>query len=324
MAEAPPRGVVVASAPGKVMLAGEYAVLDGGRALVAAVDRRAVATVWPAPPADRPAPSEFLRAARAVVAAAHGDVVAAGFDRLTVDSDALRDGPIKLGLGSSAAATVAAITAVTAAAGLALAADEVAALALAAHAEAQGERGARGSGADVLASAHGGVIDVRRAHGGPRVRAHALPTELELTFAWTAQPADTATLVTAVAAARARQPAAVARALAAIAAAADALAAADNAAAAIEAIAAGHAAMVALAEATGVDLVPPAVSELARRLAPLGAAAKTTGAGGGDVVLLAAPATVDPATLAATATACGLRPLALAVDRVGVTARPAA
>src|SRR5262249_55901793 len=97
-----------ATAPGKLLLAGEYAVLDGADAVVAAVDRRAVAGLVTAPP---PA-TDLLRAVQHVLAASAGADGAAARAALqvAVDSSALA-GPtgIKLGLGSSAAACVAAV-----------------------------------------------------------------------------------------------------------------------------------------------------------------------------------------------------------------------
>jgi phosphomevalonate kinase len=84
---------------------------------------------------------------------------------VVVNSTAFYQGTEKLGLGSSAAVTVAATA-------LALAADsgsipfvdksEVLAIATAAHARAQGERGARGSGADIAAAVFGGVLAFQR------------------------------------------------------------------------------------------------------------------------------------------------------------------
>ena len=53
----------------------------------------------------------------------------------------------------------------------------------------------------------------------------------------------------------------------------------------------------------------------------LGAVAKTTGAGGGDIVLVAAPATIDRATIDAAIRAVGLQPLDLAIDPLGVDIR---
>lgn len=300
-----------ATAPGKVMLAGEYGVLDGGLAVVAAVDRRAIARRVASPPPLSP----FLAAARDVVRAVLGDDAARTFDTIEVDTRALADGDRKLGLGSSAAATVAAVrlAAGPSDADLPL----VIRLSLDAHARAQAGRGAAGSGADVVAVAHGGVIGFRSG----AVRRLTLPAGLRLHFAWTGAPADTATLVAAVAAARRDAATLVDPALAEITVAAEELANAIDAAeaaAAIDAIAAGARAMDALAAATGVALVPPSVAALAARLAPLGAACKTTGAGGGDVLAIAAPASVTASALDTAIVETGLWPLHLAVDPTGV------
>jgi hypothetical protein len=121
----------------------------------------------------------------------------------------------------------------------------------------------------------------RRRHRLPRgkLRTIHLPADLAC-IAWTGTPADTATLVAAVAAARIRDTA-VTVALDAIAAAA-AFAAAHDAATAIAAIRASAKAMAALAAASGRPGRPARRSERAPR--PLGAAIKTTGAGGGDVL----------------------------------------
>jgi phosphomevalonate kinase len=312
----------VATAPGKVMIAGEYAVLDGGLAVVAAVDRRARATLAAAPVGEL---SVFLQAAKHVIAEVLGDEVAALVDRTVVDTRSLSDGERKLGLGSSAAATVAAISLVAGVSGHGDDPALILRMARNAHARAQAQLGAAGSGADVAASATGGVIGFRSG----KVRVLTLPSDLTLHFAWTGAPADTATLVAAVTAARQReqgQPAAggaaaakpVTAALDAIGEAAHAFAAAGDAAAAIAAIKAGAKGMAKLAAATGVALVPPALDDLRERLKPLGAAAKTTGAGGGDVIVIAAPRTVARPQIDTAVVEAGLWPLHLAVDTGGV------
>ena len=87
--------MAIARAPGKLVISGAYAVLEGAPALVTAVDRYAVA--------DSSKPVSF-----------HTPEVATCLDRREapdVDPSALREGDLKLGLGSSAAILVASLAA---------------------------------------------------------------------------------------------------------------------------------------------------------------------------------------------------------------------
>jgi phosphomevalonate kinase len=305
---------IIATAPGKLLLAGEYAVLDGGAAVVAAVDRRVVAHAG-----GDGALSPFLVAAADAVARVRGpDSAAARAARtMVVDSDALRSGAQKLGLGSSAAATVAAIACALGHDGGDLDRDLVQRLAADAHAEAQGKKGARGSGADIAASTHGGVIRFVRGAATP-VR---LPDDLVLVPFFTGASADTAILVAAVNRARQAEPRAIAEALAIIARAADDLTAAGDAAAAIAALDACGRAVAALGETAGLDLETAAVRAARRLSAPLGGTAKSCGAGGGDVALCAVPAGTDVTSLRESLVQAGCHPLDLAVDLSGVDIR---
>ena len=190
----------VLTAPGKVFLAGEYAVLDRGRpALVAAVDRRlslgllalpdgqvvlrhgpsnseVAGRLWEGDPAVAPrgtiawqgaVPDALRFTAMAVelgsrLCADEGRP-ARGFsatfrDDLTLPIVEGAPPPPKLGLGGSAAACVLAVRAACLAQGRPLKPVEAAALAVPAHWAAQG---GSGSGADVAASALGGMLEVR-------------------------------------------------------------------------------------------------------------------------------------------------------------------
>lgn len=122
-------------APGKLVLVGEYAVLDGGGAVVAAVDRGVRCVVTPADTLEivTPGDDRFVRAALRGVT--HG--------RFTFSDDNPVDLPGKPGFGGSAAAVVAAV----------VAARLPSTRAYEAHAEVQGS----GSGVDVFASLNGGV-----------------------------------------------------------------------------------------------------------------------------------------------------------------------
>jgi phosphomevalonate kinase len=127
---------VIATAPGKLILTGEYAVLDGAPALVIAVNRRVVAARQLGPRGSSP----FLAAVADELAARGRRDAAAVAMTIAVDSRAFYDAPrpglapVKLGLGSSAAITVAAVAL---ALGEPLDRDLVLEISAAAHARAQ-------------------------------------------------------------------------------------------------------------------------------------------------------------------------------------------
>lgn len=220
----------VASAPGKVVLLGEYAVLEGAPALVQAVDRRCRVELdacsarecrveapqlgispvgfrldaggrprWP----DEMAP-EFKRTA-ALIDAVLAHVAGCGGRiapfRLRIDTGELFDGsprhPIKLGLGSSAASAVA-IDAALQAAFLVEPADEsderrVERLLVPGRA-AQGNAG---SGIDLAASLCGGTLAYRIDGERVEMRAVTLPEAIRCCFIWAGEPASTSDLLAA-------------------------------------------------------------------------------------------------------------------------------
>jgi phosphomevalonate kinase len=349
---------MIATAPGKLILTGEYAVLDGAPAIVVAVDRRAVARRNATPRGSSP----FLIAVADEIAARRGpaDPAARAALEISVDSTAFYDqsaarraatnalvrssitaeraatDPVaraaelgaertKLGLGSSAAVTVAATA-------LALGTTdrhEILEIALAAHARAQGPRGARGSGADIAASVHGGTI-VFSLRGGAvpcHVERHGWPASVLLVPFFTGASADTAQLVARVQAARDARRTAVDAALASIADASRAACAALSAppdlvtVALIGALALAANALDRLAIATGLELVPACVTAARGALARLGGTAKTTGAGGGDVGIAVVPATVDATAVTRMLLEAGCQPLRIARDELGVDVR---
>jgi phosphomevalonate kinase len=318
----------VASAPGKVMLAGEYAVLEGADAVLATVDRRARARIGDSGQALSP----FLRAVRDGVAAHAGarSEAARAARRMIVDSSAFRTpSGTKLGLGSSAAVTVAATAcALDVAAPVACPVPDLALihrLAHQAHGQAQRQRGERGSGADVAASVYGGVVAVR-CHGDPDqvplVVRVADRIEAPLVYLWTGRAADTPSLVARVRALGQRDRAAYDRAIAAVADAAGAVLAAlapgVPAADLVTAIAAGACAVAALGVVAGVELETPvhrAVAALAERA---GGAAKPMGAAGGDLVVAAFPGMGAAESFREEARAQGLVEVPLAITAQGV------
>lgn len=391
---------MIASAPGKLILTGEYAVLDGAPALVAAIDRRVIARRHSGPRGSSP----FLVAVADEIARRRGkdDPAVHAAMQIVVDSSALYDDATKLGLGSSAAVTVAATA-------LALAAEqklpvidreEVLSIALAAHAHAQVSRrprrstgelvpapaarpsvpemspgrtsastgplvqnaetratgragthpgtlppAARGSGADIAAAVHGGVIaymrtDLRaeqvtdvvhrlRSSDQPRIERLRWPTGLVMLPFFTGAPADTATLVAQVESARHENGVQVEAALAAIAKASRA---ACQACASREPEIAANALMAALtlaahavdylASVSEVPLVPPCVIRARTAMSSLSGTAKTTGAGGGDVGIAVIPATEDVTVARRLLIEAGCQPLVMKLDQTGVDLQP--
>ncbi len=324
-----------ATAPGKVLLAGEYAVLEGAEAVVLAVDRRVRASVT-----DVEGPlSAFLSAVReqivTLVGADHPAAAAAA--RIAADSSALcaADGT-KLGIGSSAAVTVAAVAAALAGGTRDAPATDlltpsldlglVHRVAHRAHAAAQAGLGARGSGADIAASVHGGVLAVRREQSdldAPlATRRRSLPRGLELVFVWSGKPAQTARLVARVLAYRDANPEPYRRSMAAIDEAACALVAAleptADPALAVSAIAAGGEAAARLGRETALE-IETALHRRARELAArCGGAFKPTGAGGGDMGVAAFAEAEAALCFRHDAAHAGISVTELSVDPTGV------
>lgn len=173
--------VVTASAPGKLFLLGEYAVLHGAPALLTAVDRRARVTIGTAARdftvtapnlglnaqlnADGSLPDDLgagekdqLRVFTAVRETLIDDGLLPTLPALAVSIDSSpfwATGAGKLGLGSSAAVAVALTSALTRAAGVRLERDRLCEVAIRAHRASQG---GTGSGGDVAASVYGGLI----------------------------------------------------------------------------------------------------------------------------------------------------------------------
>lgn len=288
--------VVRVSAPGKLLIAGEYVVLDGAEALVASVDRRVVVTArdgGSGPDADgsrrgdaaSPDPALLPPEALLTRRSAEAELGEAVAMTLAVDASRLRHGDRKLGLGSSAAASAACAGAVLAWHGVdpATRRADVLRWALAGHRAVAPE----GSGADVAASTLGGVVRFRR-EAPEAASVIEWPAALGLEVVWTGSPARTSDLVREVKALSEAEPSAYARATGAIREAAAALLAAiveGDAPRAVEAAGAHGRAMGALGEAAGAAILTEELRRVATLAEAHGGAAKPSGAGGGDVAL---------------------------------------
>lgn len=182
---------VTASAPGKLVLAGEYAVLTGAPALVAAIDRRVTCRITARQSGHWQLVSRGFEAHCRCQRDALGDAVAGpavlvghalralGMDwrqlpehlQVEIDSRPCYRHGAKLGLGSSAATLVAVAAALAALVGRDCELQPL----IAAHRAMQG---GAGSGSDVAAAWHGGAIRFQNGQVEP-VR---LPDNLHFAF----------------------------------------------------------------------------------------------------------------------------------------------
>jgi phosphomevalonate kinase len=274
---------VTITAPGKLFFSGEYGVLHGGTAVVAAVDRRVVARFVPGAAPSTLVVAEAIGAVRAYCATTGASLPEGAPE---IDSASLSDGGQKLGLGSSAAVAAAAVGVLLEAAGFDVAAERWLTFLLAerAHRAAQG---GRGSGADVAAAVMGGVLAYTRPEvGAPTMRALVPPAELTPVVVSTGMPSATVDHVAAVERLAARDPGAHARRLREIRRAADAFLLgyeSGDTRGLLQAVGAAHDALAALGRDADLPIVTPALDAAAALARELGGAAKPSGAGGGDV-----------------------------------------
>lgn len=288
-------------APGKLVLTGAYAVLEGAPAIVVATSRGAHADG-----------ARKALEATPEVRAAIGD----GVDAPHVDASSMFVGARKLGLGASAAILVASLAAREAEKGLDLSApafrDALFARARAAHAEAQGG----GSGVDVAASVYGGVLRYTLTS-----RTHVrLPSSTKLTVLACPTSARTAELRSQVDALVTSNPvvhAACLNELSMIAVDAAAAVERNDHDALVSAIRRALRGLARLGAASGAPIVPAGFDALADLAAKEGAALCVAGAGGGDVAAFVGHEAPTPAFLER-AHAFGLFPLELEIDEKGV------
>jgi len=350
---------IEASAPGKLVLLGEYAVLFGAPAAVMAVNRRARVELTPsesdcwtliAPDlAPRPVelnvgPSgvvewrddELGRGSFSLVERLLSEVDRAGVVELTqltplaatldtreffISRD---DRRCKLGLGSSAALTVALASALVAWAGDGCMPDAEAEWLQTLVDLHRRTQGGLGSGIDVAASVLGGVSRFQLGEDSSVMAAQPinLPTDLQLLFIWTGRSASTGGFLERLEARRAVHPHDIDRAISRLAelseAGVDALES-EAAGAFLDAVDGFWDAL----EALGREIEMPILSQEHRRLRRLAAESgvhyKPSGAGGGDLGIAFAVDLAAMQETAARAEAEGFVVLDLGSDPRGFT-----
>lgn len=298
----------VACAPGKLVITGDYAVLEGAPALVLAIDREARVELEDAGDDggyEITAPGLGIRAARGhldaagrmawpalgATATAQLALVSAVLETLATDHPpapfrasldtrafyAAADGRAKLGLGSSAALTVALASAVCALDGRD---PPTISTLIAAHRRAQD---GRGSGLDIAASQRGGLLVYRLRDGQPQITSASWPPGLAWCCVWSGKSASTRAYLIKLAAWRASAPARYATVMRDLGDCATAAAGAGDAATLIDAVAAYAFALDRLGRASGLDIISAEHRALGELAARHGVTYKTCGAGGGDI-----------------------------------------
>lgn len=334
--------MIEVSAPGKLFLLGEYAVLDGAPAVLAAVDRRVGVTIdrasndhWHihAPDigidalqlgADGGIPHNLDPQLRArlglydtvrTTVARHIRLPAEPL-AINIDSQAFSANGHKLGLGSSAAVAAALTAALVRAAGQTLNNDTLCRHAIAAHRQAQN---GSGSGADVATTIYGGVIEYQ----ADTVQATLnWPADITGMAVVTGDGASTPNLVARVRAYAQHDPTGYAADVGTLQSLAEqagtALADAD---AFLELARAYFEALRTLDQHARAGIVLPRHLELAALAARNGGVFKTTGAGGGDLGLAFARRGEPTQRLADALAAAGARIVPLRFDAPGLEIR---
>jgi phosphomevalonate kinase len=307
------------TAPGKLVLLGEYAVLDGFPAIVAAVNRRASGQFVPG----RSPESDLVNIAVRNAADALGpNRSALPRGSVLVDTSAFSRGGTKMGIGSSAATAAVTVGAVLEMAGLAVSesTDLVFDVALAAHRAAQG---GLGSGADVAAAVYGGMLHYTRPmRGAATIRRLPPLAGVEMVVFATGTPSSTVDCLQAVSAFAKANPETHRQLLPPIADAVTRFEAglfARDTPEIIASVAAAHLGMEMLGQAAGVPIVTPVLGHAALLAAEVGGAAKPSGAGGGDVGIAFLPDPEAAREFRARATDVGLGILDLYVDPTGIS-----
>lgn len=307
---------VRATAPGKLILLGEYAVLQGAPALVTAVNRSVGVTVssassgnfsFSAPNLNLPKlPFIFLRPGqirfegrtnsklnfmKTALEYIFTDLVPQEPFDLTADSSDFFQGSEtkKFGLGSSAALTVALTGALRAwkTRSPQIESETLFRNALAIHYMAQGKLG---SGIDIAASLHGGLIRYRLYQNAEKtesdVRQLPLPAGLKIIPIWTGKPASTTRLVGKVQQFQKQSPEEfepLMEELKMLSHSGSQAFQENNIRQVLKIFGSYFEALDSLGQASGADIISAEHREIAEMIRRIGGVYKPSGAGGGDL-----------------------------------------
>ncbi|HIY66521.1 MAG TPA: phosphomevalonate kinase [Candidatus Agrococcus pullicola] len=339
--------MITTRTPGKLFVAGEYAVVEPGQpAVLVAVDRYLTAKLTESKDLGRihsgeygNAPLEWTRAADGIgVVLEHRPAdyvlsaiqtmerlrselgIPARYFDLDITSELDDSQGRKFGLGSSAAVTVAVVAALDEFYSLALTRTQRFKLALLATISIS----PNASGGDLAACTFGGWIRYSAPHRERLLREFAQhpladvldsgawdtyrttrlphPTDLELLVGWTGNPASTGRLVDGVRHRRGQGSGSYGRFLEASAAAVDMVSRGlldDDANETLGGVREARRLMRQLGDARAIAIETPALAALCEAAERVGAAAKPSGAGGGDCGIVLAPASVSRRSLLA-------------------------
>ena len=283
--------MIAATAPGKLMISGEYAVaFADAPAIAVALDRGARVTLDPDGGPWRISSSglgldEADPKAVPVVASALEHAAPEGVTgHLIIESD-LGCGPEKPGLGASAAITVACLGVLRRVSG---AGAPPLTMAIDVHRAAQG---GVGSGFDVATSLLGGVISFARTGSGAVHEPLNWPSSLHYAVMYTGAGSKTSSMLSLLASCDADMLAPLVDASRRTAEAWHGGDPSDV----LHALATAEDALITLAGATGAPLLAPRYLDVAHAVRAEGAVLRTSGAGGGDCVWIfgASSAAVD-------------------------------
>jgi mevalonate kinase len=315
-------GTPVVAAPGKIFLVGEYAVLDGGVAVLAAVSRYAIAQHLLGAEPQSAVVEQAVKGALAAIGEASAALPPGS---VMVDTDSFCQGKFKIGLGSSAATAAATVGAIFETAGLTIEGQRHRIFAVAEAAHRASQNGV-GSGADVAAAVYGGFIKfIRPGEGPPIIEPITVPAGLHLVVFWTGEFADTREMVESVRAYARMAPSSYRMLMGALCTTAERFVselAAGRATGAVVAAGRYGRQLAELGKAAGVKIVTEAFEQAAALARELGGDAKPSGAGGGDVGV-ALFATPEAAALFARACQPALSVLDVSLARAGVYRRSA-